>query len=145
MYTSSSIANSQRMQTEKNESGTIAKKGFKSKMILPNIKGIQNNFQQNENFTSYPKLMMFQLSSYSENRYTVYRSVVLENNTLGIVDIIFINKLQFLIFFIFLIFKTQSSTWIVWFHVILTKYENNLIVHGFCSPFHYNGGRGCET
>ena len=40
MYTSSSIANSQRMQTEKNESGTIAKKGFKSKMILPNIKGI---------------------------------------------------------------------------------------------------------
>ena len=40
MYTSSSIANSQRTQTEKNESGTIAKKGFKSKMILPNIKGI---------------------------------------------------------------------------------------------------------
>ena len=43
-YTSSSIANSQRMQTEISESGTIAKKGFKSKMILSNMKGIENNF-----------------------------------------------------------------------------------------------------
>ena len=48
--------------------------------------------------------------------YTVYRSVFLKNNTLGTVDIIFINKLQFLIiiiiiiifffFFIFLIDET---------------------------------------
>ena len=30
---------------------------------------------------------------YSENRYAVYRSVVLKNNTLGTVDMIFINKL----------------------------------------------------
>ena len=42
--------------------------------------------------------MMFYLSAYSENRYVVYRSVVLKNNSLGAVDIIFTNKLQFLIF-----------------------------------------------
>ena len=71
-------------------------------MILSNIKDIQNNFQQNENF-SYLKLMMFQLSAYSENKYTVYRSVVLKNNTLATVDTIFISKLQFLIFLIIFI------------------------------------------
>ena len=38
------------------------------------------------------------MSAYSENSYTVYRSVVLKNNSLWSVDIIFINKLQFLIF-----------------------------------------------
>ena len=41
---------------------------------------------------------MFYLSAYSENRYIVYRSAVLKNNRLGTVDIIFINKVQFLIF-----------------------------------------------
>ena len=41
------------------------------------------------------------MSAYSENWYTVYRSVVLKNNTLGTVDITFINKLQFLTFFYF--------------------------------------------
>ena len=118
MYTSSSIANSQRMQTEINKSGTVAKKGFKSKIILSNIKVIQNNFQRNENFTSYPKLMMFQLSAYSENRYTVYRSVVLKNNTLGTV---FINKIQFLLFLFFSDIQNllKCITYsIVWFHVI---------------------------
>ena len=41
---------------------------------------------------------MFSLSASSENRYTVYRSFVLKNNSLETVDIIFINKVQFLIF-----------------------------------------------
>ena len=36
----SSIANSQKMQTEINESDAIAKIGFKSKMILSNITDI---------------------------------------------------------------------------------------------------------
>ena len=76
-------------------------------MILSNIKGICNNFQRNEHFTSYPKLMMFQLSTYSENRYTEYRSAVLKNNTLGAGDIIFINKLQFLFFF-FIFFDLRN-------------------------------------
>ena len=40
IYIYSSIANSQRMQTEINKSGTVAKKGFKSKIILSNIKVI---------------------------------------------------------------------------------------------------------
>ena len=40
MYTSGSIANSQAMLTEINESCGIAKKGFEWKMILSNIKGI---------------------------------------------------------------------------------------------------------
>ena len=26
--------------------------------------------------------------------------------------------------------------------LLLTKYESNLIAHDFCSPSHYNGGRG---
>ena len=26
-----------------------------------------------------------------------------------------------------------------------TKYENNLIVHGYCSPSHYNGGKFAKT
>ena len=26
--------------------------------------------------------------------------------------------------------------------LFLTKYKSNLIVHGFCSPSHYNGGEG---
>ena len=56
MYTSSRIANSQRMQTEINESG------------------------QNKDLSR----------ECSENRYTVYRSAVLKNNTLRTVDIIFI-------------------------------------------------------
>ena len=42
--------------------------------------------------------MMLYLSAYSENKYAVYRSAVLENNSLGTVEIIFINKLQFLFF-----------------------------------------------
>ena len=46
---------------------------------------------------------------YSENRYAVYKSVVLENNTIGTVDIMIINKLQFLIFFIFLIYETYEA------------------------------------
>ena len=80
-------------------------------MILSNIKGIWNNFQLNENVTSYPKLMMFQLSGYSENRYTVYRSFALKNNNLEqYVSMLF-----------------------------LTKYKNILIVYGFCSPSHCNG------
>ena len=41
-----------------------------------------------------------------------------QNNTLRTVDIIFINKLQFLIFFIFLIYETQSSAWIICFQII---------------------------
>ena len=41
------------------------------------------------------------MSAYSDNSYTVYRSVALKNNTLGTVDIIFINTLQFLSFFSF--------------------------------------------
>ena len=41
--------------------------------------------------------------------YTVYRSVFLKNNTLGTVDIIFINKLQFLIIIIFFFF--HFSDW----------------------------------
>ena len=29
--------------------------------------------------------------------------------------------------------------------LFLTKYESNLIIHGFCSPSHYNGVEGwCE-
>ena len=40
LYAYSSIANSQKMQTEINESDAIAKIGFKSKMILSNIKDI---------------------------------------------------------------------------------------------------------
>ena len=48
---------------------------------------------------------MFYLSAYSVDRYTVYREVVLRNNNLGTVDIIFINKLQ-LIFSIILIYET---------------------------------------
>ena len=56
MYTSSRIANSQRIQTEINESG------------------------QNKDLSR----------ECSENRYTVYRSAVLKNNTLRTVDIIFI-------------------------------------------------------
>ena len=40
------------------------------------------------------------MSAYSENTYTVYRLVVLKNSTLGTVDIIFINKINFL-FFVF--------------------------------------------
>ena len=51
--------------------------------------------------------------------HTIYIwSVVLKNNSLGTVDIIFINKLQFLFFFIFLIYGTYSSAWTVCFHVI---------------------------
>ena len=118
IYTSVSIQNSQRMQTEINESVTIAKVGFKSKMILSNIKGIQDSFQRNKNFNSYPNLIMFQLSVYSENRYTVYRSVVLKNNTLGTV---FINKIQFLLFLFFSDIQNllKCITYsIVWFHVI---------------------------
>ena len=114
-------------------------------MTLSNIKGIQNNLQRNKNFASYLESMMFQLLAYSENRYTVYISVVLNNNPLGTVDIVFINKHQFLIHFNFLIYKNQSSAWIVWFHIImsfLTRYENNLIVHGFCPPSHYKGRGG---
>ena len=42
--------------------------------------------------------MMLYLSAYSENKYTVYRSAVLKNNSLGTVEIIFINKLQLLFF-----------------------------------------------
>ena len=98
-------------------------------MILSNIKDIQNNFQQNENL-SYLKLMMFQLSAYSENKYTVYRSVVLKNNTLGTVDVVLINKLLFLIF---LIYKTQSM-------LFLIKYESDLIVYMVSAPSHYNEG-----
>ena len=41
------------------------------------------------------------MSAYSEKWYTVYRSVVFKNNTLGTVDITFIKKPQFLIFFHF--------------------------------------------
>ena len=114
-------------------------------MTLSNIKGIQNNFQRNKNFASYLESMMFQLLAYSENRYTVYISAVLNNNPLGTVDIVFINKHQFLIHFNFLIYKNQSSAWIVWFHIImlfLTRYESNLIVHGFCPPSHYKGREG---
>ena len=44
---------------------------------------------------------MFWLSAYSENRHTLYKSVVLENNTLETVDIIFISKLLFHLFFLF--------------------------------------------
>ena len=43
--------------------------------------------------------MMFYLSAYSENRYIVYRSAVLKNNRLETVDIIFINKVQFIFSF----------------------------------------------
>ena len=39
--------------------------------------------------------MMFYLSAYSENKYTVHRSVVSKNNSLGAVDIIFINPVLF--------------------------------------------------
>ena len=42
----------------------------------------------------------------TKNRYTVYGSVVLKNNTTGTVDITFIYKLLFLIFSIFLIYQT---------------------------------------
>ena len=45
------------------------------------------------------------MSAYLENRYTVYRSFVLKNNSLGTVNIIFINKIQFLIFSFFFFFK----------------------------------------
>ena len=45
---------------------------------------------------------MFKLSTYSENGYTVYRSVALKKNSLEAVDIIFITN----IFFIFLIYET---------------------------------------
>ena len=88
--------------------------------------------------SSYPKLMIFWLSAYSENRYTVCRSVVLKNDTFGTVDIILINNLQFFSFFWFMklsqLHGQYSST------LFLTKYESNLVVHGFCSPSHYNGG-----
>ena len=56
-------------------------------------------------------LMMFELSSYLENGYTTYRSVILKNTTLGTVDKTFLNKLPCVIFFIFLITK-------LWSHVI---------------------------
>ena len=42
--------------------------------------------------------MISYLYVYSENRYVVYKSVVLKNDGLGAVDIIFTNKLQFFIF-----------------------------------------------
>ena len=45
--------------------------------------------------------MMFKLSAYSENRYTVYRTVVLKKISLGTVDIIFINKYFNFLFFHF--------------------------------------------
>ena len=41
------------------------------------------------------------MPAHSENRYIVYRSVVLKKNSLGTVDIILIKKLQFLIFSFF--------------------------------------------
>ena len=50
---------------------------------------------------------MFYLSAYSENKYTVYRSVVLKNNTLGTVDIVFINHL-FSFFFFFHLSDLQN-------------------------------------
>ena len=44
--------------------------------------------------------MMFYLSAYSDNSYTVCRSAfVLKNNNLGTVDIIIINNFQFFFFF----------------------------------------------
>ena len=55
------------------------------------MKGLLRNIKH---FTSHPKFTMFYLSAFSENRYTVYRSVVLKNNSLGTVD-----NLQFLIFY----------------------------------------------
>ena len=74
------------MQTEINKSGIYysQNKDLSRKVILLNINGIENNFWQNENFTS-PKLMLFQLSAYSENRYAVCRLVALKNNILGTV------------------------------------------------------------
>ena len=61
----------------------------------------------------------------------------MKNNTLGTVYIIFINKLQFLIFFHFSDFQN-----IVKCMDSMVKYESNLAVHGFCSPSHYNEGGG---
>ena len=65
--------------------------------------------------------MMFQLFAYSENRYTIYTSAVLKNNTLATVDIIFIDKLQFVSFFHFSDLRNLRNNiepWKVWFQVI---------------------------
>ena len=81
-------------------------------------------------------------------KYTaVYRSVVLKNNTLGTVDIIFITKLQLLIFSFFWFTKLSQVYGSMYGSMLfLTKYETNLVAHDFCSPSHYNaggeGGRG---
>ena len=62
------------MLTEISESGTIAKR-FEWKVILPNIKDNQNNFQRNKNFTFYPKLMIFQLFAYSDKPFHFHMSL----------------------------------------------------------------------
>ena len=88
MYTSSSIANSLRMLTEIDKSGAI-----------PKIK-IWRWYFQTLNI-SLLILSWWCFSCLHIQRICiqiVYRSVVLKNNNLGTVDIIFINKLQFLTF-----------------------------------------------
>ena len=47
------------MLTEINESGAITEIRFEWEVILSNIKAFRIISRGNENFTSYPKLMMF--------------------------------------------------------------------------------------
>ena len=44
-----------------------------------------------------------------KNMYAVYKSVVLKNNSLGTVDITFINEFQFLIFFFFFFWCSKRN------------------------------------
>ena len=52
MYTSGSMANSQRMLTEIYKSGAVAKIRTKVESDTAKLKDFQNNFYQNENFVS---------------------------------------------------------------------------------------------
>ena len=64
------------------------------------------------------------MSAFSENRYTKYRSVVLKNNTLGTIDIIFINKFNFLFHFQFLALQN------------LVKCMNSMVSTDILGPFY---------
>ena len=103
MYTSSSMANSQRMLTEINKSDVITQ--IRIWVEFDTVKTIRI-------ISSEMKISLLIL------RWCFH--------------IIFINKLQFLIFHFSDLQKLFKS------RLFLTKYESNLAEHGFCSPSLYN-------
>ena len=124
MYTCSSIANSHRMQTEINESGTIAKIRIY----------VENDSQTLKSFriiSSEMKISLLVLSWWCFSCQHILRidiqytdQLFWKNNTLGTVDMILINKLQFLIFFHF------SDLWnlVKWMDSVVQCYSINMKV-----------------